>query len=70
MPDPAVQIRPIRLLSGEHHFNEVVMDGLFVPDDMVLGEPGDFAWPVVAARPGQRVWTDDYSNIVGALWRK
>ena len=35
----------------------------------VLGEPGDFAWPVVSARPGQRVWTDDYSNIVGAILR-
>ena len=20
--------------------------------------------------PGQRIWTDDYSNIAGAFWRK
>lgn len=40
VPDPAVRIRPIRLLSGGHHFNEVVLDRLFVPDEMVLGEPG------------------------------
>ena len=48
LPDPAVRIRPIRLLSGEHHFNEVVLDGVFVPGDMVLGEPGE-GWRQVTA---------------------
>jgi len=48
LPDPAVRIRPIRLLSGEHHFNEVVLDGVFVPDDMVLGEAGE-GWRQVTA---------------------
>jgi len=48
LPDQAVRIRPIRLLSGEHHFNEVVLDGVFVPDDMVLGEPGE-GWRQVTA---------------------
>jgi acyl-CoA dehydrogenase len=48
LPDPAVRIRPIRLLSGEHHFNEVVLDGVFVPDDLVLGEPGE-GWRQVTA---------------------
>jgi alkylation response protein AidB-like acyl-CoA dehydrogenase len=48
LPDPAVRIRPIRLLSGEHHFNEVVFDGAFVPDDMVLGELGE-GWRQVTA---------------------
>ncbi|WP_435219064.1 acyl-CoA dehydrogenase family protein [Streptomyces sp. bgisy034] len=38
---PGVTIRPIRLISGEHHFNEVVLDGVFVPDDMVLGTIGE-----------------------------
>ena len=38
--DPAVRTRPIRLLTGEHHFNEVVLDDVFVPGDRVLGEPG------------------------------
>ena len=37
---PGVQIRPIPLLTGAHHFNEVVFDRVFVPDDMVLGEIG------------------------------
>jgi acyl-CoA dehydrogenase len=37
---PGVQIRPIPLLTGAHHFNEVVFDRVFVPDAMVLGEIG------------------------------
>jgi acyl-CoA dehydrogenase len=48
VPDPAVRVRPIRLLSGEHHFNEVVLDGVFVPDAMVLGALGD-GWRQVTA---------------------
>jgi alkylation response protein AidB-like acyl-CoA dehydrogenase len=38
---PGVGIRPIRLLTGEHHFNEVVLDQVLVPDTMVLGQIGD-----------------------------
>ena len=26
-------------------------------------------WTSTAPDPGQRVWTDDYSNIAGAFWR-
>jgi hypothetical protein len=37
---PGVTIRPIRFMSGAHHFNEVFLDNVFVPDDMVLGEIG------------------------------
>ena len=37
---PGVTVRPILLLTGQHHFNEVVLDRVFVPDDMVLGEVG------------------------------
>ncbi len=40
LDSPGVQIRPIPLLTGAHHFNEVVFDGVFVPDAMVLGEIG------------------------------
>ncbi|MCU1630356.1 acyl-CoA dehydrogenase family protein [Pseudonocardia sp.] len=37
---PGVEIRPIPLLTGAHHFNEVVFDKVFIPDSMVLGEVG------------------------------
>ncbi len=35
-----VTIRPIISMGGDHHFNEVHLDGVFVPDDRVLGEVG------------------------------
>lgn len=40
LPDPTIEVRPIKLLTGEHHFNEVVFHDTFVPDSRVLGEPG------------------------------
>ncbi|NKZ07514.1 acyl-CoA dehydrogenase family protein [Actinomadura latina] len=48
LPDERVAIRPIPGLSGEHHFNEVVLGGVFVPDAMVLGRVGD-GWRQVTA---------------------
>jgi len=38
---PGVDIRPIRLLSGRHDFNEVVMTDVFVPDHFLMGELGN-----------------------------
>lgn len=37
---PGIDIRPIRLLTGAHHFNEVVMKDAEVPDELVVGEIG------------------------------
>ena len=38
---PGVTIRPIHLLSGEHHFNEVFFEDVFIPDEMIVGEVGN-----------------------------
>ncbi|MDQ2710032.1 MAG: acyl-CoA dehydrogenase family protein [Actinomycetota bacterium] len=40
LDSPGVDVRPVHLLTGAHHFNEVVLDQVFVPDEMVLGELG------------------------------
>lgn len=37
---PGVTISAIPYLDGSHHFNEVVLDDVFVGDEMVLGEIG------------------------------
>ncbi len=37
---PGVTVRPIRFMNGEHHFNEVFLDQVFVPDSHVLGDIG------------------------------
>ncbi|BCJ85611.1 acyl-CoA dehydrogenase family protein [Effusibacillus dendaii] len=36
-----VTIRPIRLMNGEHHFNEVIFEDVFISDDMLVGEVGN-----------------------------
>jgi 3-oxochol-4-en-24-oyl-CoA dehydrogenase len=36
-----VDIRPLREMTGDAMFNEVFLDDVFVPDDCVVGEPGD-----------------------------
>ncbi|MEE2058150.1 acyl-CoA dehydrogenase family protein [Rhodococcus artemisiae] len=46
-----VEIRPIISMTGSHHFNEVVMDDVFVPDGMVLGKIGD-GWRQVTSELG------------------
>src|SRR6266496_2542999 len=38
---PGITVRAILLMSGEHHFNEVLFDEVFVPDEFVLGEIGN-----------------------------
>ena len=46
MSDPGVEVRPLRQMSGGYHFNEVFLDGVFVPDDGLIGGLGD-GWSVL-----------------------
>lgn len=39
--DEAVEIRPIYLMNGEHHFNEVIFNDVFIPKENIIGELGD-----------------------------
>lgn len=45
---PGMTVRPILDLSGHHEFNEVHFEDYFVPDDMLVGEPGA-GWAMVTA---------------------
>ncbi|MGH3392391.1 MAG: acyl-CoA dehydrogenase, partial [Actinomadura sp.] len=38
MKSEGVDVRPLRELTGDAMFNEVFLDGVFVPDDRVVGE--------------------------------
>lgn len=38
---PGVTIRPVIDMTGAHHFNEVVLDEVFVPADALIGRAGD-----------------------------
>lgn len=43
-----IEIRPIVSMNGAHHFNEVVLESVFVPDAMVFGEIGN-GWQQVTS---------------------
>jgi hypothetical protein len=56
--------------DADYKFTSTVVIAARADEDFgVLGEADDWAWPVETAPPGQRVWTDDYSNLVGAIVR-
>ncbi|GAA4336198.1 acyl-CoA dehydrogenase family protein [Pigmentiphaga soli] len=41
LSSPGIQIRPIINLAGEHDFNQLYFDDVFVPDENVVGELGN-----------------------------
>ncbi|MGH3630962.1 MAG: acyl-CoA dehydrogenase family protein [Sciscionella sp.] len=43
-----VTVNPIPFLDGTHHFNEVVLDEVYVPDELVLGDVG-MGWQQVTS---------------------
>ena len=48
---PGITVRPIRQLSGEPGFAEIFLDGVYVPDTDVIGEPGD-GWRIAMSTAG------------------
>ena len=51
MHAPGVTIRPLKMPTGNSHFNEVFFDDVFVPDTNVVG-PVDAGWTVARATLG------------------
>ncbi|MGB5798136.1 MAG: acyl-CoA dehydrogenase [Mycolicibacter algericus] len=39
MRSPGIEVQPIVQVTGDSEFNEVFLNDVFVPDDMLLGEP-------------------------------
>ncbi len=45
MASPGIDVRPLREITGRQMFNQVFLDEVYVPDDCVVGAPGD-GWRV------------------------
>ena len=45
MKSPGIEIRPIKQISGQSHFNEVFFTDVRIPDSQRLGKPGE-GWKV------------------------
>jgi alkylation response protein AidB-like acyl-CoA dehydrogenase len=61
MQQEGVTVRPLRHILGEAEFNEVFLDGAYVPDELVLG-PVDGGWKIAMA-------TLSYERVVLATGR-
>lgn len=64
LKSPGVNIRPINFLNGEHHFNEVFLDDVFVPEDMVLGTIGQGWRQVTSELALERSGPERYMNTL------
>lgn len=67
LPAAGVQVNPIRELSGEQHFNELVFDEAFVPDRQVLGSVGGGWGQVTAELAYERSGPERYLSIMPLL---
>ncbi len=67
LSSPGVSVSPIPLIDGELHVNEVVLDGVHVPDERVLGEVGQGWAQVTAELAHERSGPDRYLSVLGLM---
>lgn len=73
MNTPGITIRPILNMMGEHDFNEVEFQDVFIPDEWVIGEIGN-AWNQLSTdlayeRSGSDRWLGSHELLTGAIDR-
>ncbi|MCU1353778.1 MAG: acyl-CoA dehydrogenase domain protein, partial [Acidimicrobiales bacterium] len=67
MRSEGIDVRPLREMTGLAMFNEVFFDGVFVPDDCVIGEV-DGGWPLARTTLGnERVAMGSGSSFGGGI---
>jgi alkylation response protein AidB-like acyl-CoA dehydrogenase len=69
MNSPGLDIRPLREMTGEALFNEIFLDDVFVPDELVVGEVNG-GWPLARTTlASERVAMGGGSSIGDAVER-
>jgi 3-oxochol-4-en-24-oyl-CoA dehydrogenase len=63
MTSPGIRVRPLRTASGDEHFNEVFFDDVFVPDEMLVGEPTAGWSHALATMANERVAIGAYIKL-------
>ncbi len=74
LKSPGITVSPILAMTGEHDFNEVLLEDVFVPDDCLIGEEGN-GWfqgstELAYERSGPERWLTSFcliSELVGVL---
>jgi alkylation response protein AidB-like acyl-CoA dehydrogenase len=64
---PGISIRPIRLMTGEAHFAEVLMDACELDDDMLVGTRGQGWAQVTSELALERSGPERYASLVPLL---
>ncbi|WP_422743632.1 acyl-CoA dehydrogenase family protein [Mycobacterium sp. WMMD1722] len=69
MSAEGIEVQPIRQATGDAHFNEVFLTDVFVPDEMLLGEPTAGWGLAIATMAEERVAIGNYvrNDRAGAL---
>jgi alkylation response protein AidB-like acyl-CoA dehydrogenase len=63
MRSEGIELQPIRTATGEEHFNEVFLRDVFVPDELLLGEPTDGWSLAIATMAQERVAISGYVHF-------
>ena len=68
MDTPGITVRPIMQITGEHDFNEVTFDDVFVPDEYLIGEV-DMAWKQATSELAyERAGPERFMETIHVLW--
>lgn len=74
LKSPGITVSPILAMTGEHDFNEVLLEDVFIPDDCLIGEEGN-GWfqgstELAYERSGPERWLTSFcliSELMGVL---
>lgn len=64
---PGVQVRPVLLLTGEHHVNEVHFDNVFLPASALIGQEGQGWSQVTGELAFERSGPDRFLSSFAAM---